>query len=79
MLMFKRIRNMWNLSRKDQKALEVLESLTPEQLAEVPDSVETVRGDGKATFFGEGTEEEFIEEERKNEGMSGWYNRIKEL
>ena len=66
---------MWNLSKKDAKALEVLEKLTPEQLAEVPDA----KGNNKAVFISEGTEEDFIEQERKDSGLSGWYDRIRNL
>ena len=74
MQIFKRVKTLWNLSRKDETALKTLESLTPDQLAEVPE-----RGDGKAVFFSEGTEEEFLEQERKDSGMSGWYRRLRNL
>jgi len=72
--MFKRIRNMWQLSRKDPAALKTLENLTPEQLAEVPEVP-----DGQAVYFGEGTKEEFKEQERKDSGMKGWYDRLRNL
>lgn len=72
--MLKRIKRMIELSRKDPKALEVLENLTPEQLAEVPDA-----GDGKAVFFGEGTEEEFKEFQKVEDGTAPWYERLKNL
>jgi hypothetical protein len=72
--MFKRIKKLWQLSNKDPKALEVLEGLTDEQLKSVPDE-----GDGKAEWLGEGTEEEFIEQQRKDNGLQGWYERLRNL
>lgn len=69
--MFKRLRRMWQLSDKDIKALE---TLTPEEIQNIP-----VLGDGKAEFLGEGTEEEYIEQERKDKGLKGWYDRLKNL
>lgn len=53
-------------------------SLTLEELARVHDQVEGM-GDGQAVFFGAGTEEEFKEFEKEQAGMSGWYERIKNL
>lgn len=74
--MIKRIKRLWKLSRKDPEALKVLESLNEEQLRLVPEAVE---GDGKAVFFGEGTEEEYKEFQREEEGMKPWYDRLKNL
>lgn len=72
--MLKRIKRLVQLSKKDPKALSVLENLTPEQLSKVPDE-----GDGKAVFFGDGTEEEFVELQREDSGLKGWYERLKNL
>lgn len=72
--MFKRIRQMWRLSNKDEEVLERLETLTPEEINAIPD-----KGNGKAVFLGEGTQEEFVEQERKDAGLAGWYKRIKNL
>lgn len=57
---------MYDLSRKDPEALKVLESLSPEALAAIPDA-----GDGKAVFFGEGSEQDFREQEKADKGFSG--------
>lgn len=62
----RRIRKLWALSQKDPKALEKLENLTPEQMAIIPEE-----GDGKAVFFGEGTEAEFREQEKNDRGLKG--------
>lgn len=34
-------------------------------------------GDGHAAFLGEGTEEEFLDQQRDDKGMKSWYERIK--
>lgn len=67
---------MWVLSKKDPKALKVLEDLTAEQLAVVPDANE---GDGKAVFFGEPTEKELLDFQREEDGTKPWYDRLKNL
>lgn len=72
--MIKRIKRMWDLSRKDEKALKMLEGLTPEQLNEIPNA-----GNSKAVFFDEGTQEDYVDQERKDQGMLGWYERLKNL
>ncbi len=74
--MFKRLKRLIALTKKDPKALEVLEKLTDEQLALVP---EQDLGDGKAEFIGEGSHEEFLEFQKEEEGMKPWYERIKNL
>ena len=56
--MLKRIKNIWALSKKD---LKVIESLTKEDLAYIPET-----GDGKTVFFGEGTTEEYEDLQRKD-------------
>lgn len=33
-------------------------------------------GDGKAEFLGEGTAQEFVEQQRADKGMDKWYKRI---
>lgn len=72
--MFKRLKRLWTLTKKDPKALEVLEKLTDEQLKVVPEE-----GNGKAEFIGPGTQEEFLDQQRDDEGMKGWYERLKNL
>lgn len=74
--MLKRIKRMWQLSKKDPKALAVLENLSEEQLALVPD--EEI-GDGKAVFFGEPTDKDYEEFKREEEGTAPWYKRLKQL
>lgn len=72
--MFKRIRRMWELSKKDPEVLQIYDTLTPKDLKDIPDA-----GDGKAVFFGPGTDEEYLDLQRKDKGMKGWYDRIKNL
>lgn len=64
--MFNRLRKLWKLTKKDQKALEKLESLNDEQITAIPDEP-----DGKAVFFGTPTEKEFKELEREDKGLKG--------
>lgn len=72
--MLKRLQKLWKLTKKDPKALEVLENLSEEQLAIVPEE-----GDGKAVFLSIGTEEDFVEFEKEEAGMKPWYERLKNL
>lgn len=72
--MLKRIKQLWTLSRKDPKALEILEALTPEQIEIIPEAP-----DGKAVFFAEPTPEEQLKFEREEEGTLPWYERINKL
>lgn len=74
--MFKRIRRMWELSSKDPEVLEKYEKMSPDEIATIP---EASKGDGKAVFLGEGTTEEFIEQERADKGLKGWYDRLKRM
>lgn len=72
--LLKRIKRLVELTKKDPKALEVLEGLTEEQLAIVPEA-----GDGNAVFISEGTREEYKEFEKDEAGMKPWYDRLKNL
>lgn len=74
MEVFKRIKRLIELTKKDPKALKVLENLSDEQLKIIPEE-----GDGKAEFLGVGTEEEFIEQQRIDDGSKSWYDRLKNL
>ncbi len=74
--MFKRFHRVWELSKKDPEILDLYEKLTPEEIADIPN---VSKGDGKAVFFGKGTTEEFIELERADKGLKGWYDRLKSL
>lgn len=74
--MIKKIKRLLELAKKDPKALEVLENLSAEQLQAVPEANE---GDGKAVFFGEGTQEEFEEFQKEEQGVKPWYDRLKNL
>ena len=73
MKLISRLKKMYQLSKKDSKALDELFKLQPEQIAKIPD--EDI-GDGKAAFFGDPTREDEIEFEREEAGMNKWYKRI---
>lgn len=74
--MFKRLRRIIELSRKDPEILEKYTELTPEEIELIPNAS---KGDGKAVFLGEGSTEEYIEQKRADEGLKGWYDRLKQL
>lgn len=76
MKILKRLKRLIVLTKKDPKALEILENLSNEQLAIVP---EAELGDGGAVFIGEGTHDEFVEFEKEEAGMKPWYERLKNL
>lgn len=66
--MLKRLKRFWQLSNKDPKALEKLETLTDAQIDLIP-----VEGDGKAEFIGAGTEEEFKDQQKADKGLKGLF------
>lgn len=53
---------MWQLSNKDQTALN---ALTQQQIDSIPDE------DEKAVFFGEGTQQEYKDNELDKKGLKG--------
>jgi len=65
MKIVKRIKRLWDLSKKDKESLDYLLELEEEKLADLPDN------DQKAVFFGQGTEEEWKEEENDKKGIKG--------
>ena len=69
--MIKRLKKLWKLSRKNSKDIE---SLTNEQIDDISDE-----GDGKAVYFGEGSSDEFSDLQKEENGMAGWYERMKKL
>ncbi len=69
--MLKRIKKLYQLSKKDPEVLSRLENLTDEQLALLPDE-----GDGKAVFFTQGSEKDYEDLKREDEGMTAWIKRI---
>ncbi len=69
--MFKRLKRLIQLSKKDPK---VIEALTEEQIEVIPNE-----GDGKAVFFSSGTQEEFEDLQKEDTGMRAWFERLKNL
>lgn len=59
--MLKRIKRLWQLSKRDKK---LVDKLTLDEIVSIP-----LEGDGKAVFIGEGTQEEFEEQEKKDKGL----------
>ena len=61
--MFKRLRRLIKLSKKDHK---LVDKFTDEVITNLPDE-----GDGKGVFFSEGTRQEFEEQEKRDKGLWG--------
>jgi len=61
--MWKRITNIIKLSGKDP---QFIEELSPEFIQQAPEM-----GDGNAVFLGEGSAEEWKEQEREDKGLKG--------
>lgn len=62
----KRIKRAWDLSTKDPLTLEKLGSLSQHEIDRIPEV-----GDGKATFIGEGSEEEYKDQQNADKGLKG--------
>lgn len=56
------------------KIVILSEDVSDVKLATLPET-----GDGKAEFISSGTEEEYIDFKREEEGTKGWYERLKNL
>lgn len=66
-----------NLFKRVKLANKVLFSAASVEQAEVPTEIkDEFLGDGNAEFLGEGTTEEFLEQERTDKGEDKWYKRI---
>jgi len=63
--MWKRWNNILKLSGKDP---QFIEELSPETIQAAPEM-----GDGKAVFLGEGTHEDFLEQEKEDKGLKGLF------
>lgn len=72
--MIKKIKRLWKLSNKKPEDIDLLLELKDKEIDLFPDE-----GNGKATFFSEGTDEDFDEYEKENKGLAAFYKRIKEL
>ncbi len=59
--MFKRIKRLYELSKKDPIALE---ALTDKEIEAIPEE-----GDGNAEFLGEGTHQEFEDQKKADKGL----------
>lgn len=73
--MFTRIKKLIALSKL---SIERTTILTPDGIEPVVVLKEAL-GDGKAEFLGEGTTEEFTDQERADKGTKGWYDQFKRL
>ena len=83
MQIVKRIKNLWTISKfhpetigtNDFKAELISEGFEGTKHSDGSLLVREL-GDGKAEFLGEGTEAEFVEQQRIDNGEDKWYKRI---
>lgn len=80
-MIFKRIQRAYKeLTRPTELSDLVDDSATYVNVGKIfhgnEDVTEEYFGDGKAEFLGEGTHEEFIDQERADKGEDKWYKRI---
>lgn len=73
MELIRRIKQAWRISRLP----DVVIDSTPN----VADLIakEQELGDGKAEFISEGTHDDFLEQQRIDDGTKPWYERLKRL
>lgn len=75
--MFKRIKNIWNLSKYKANDLAKIQFRGEDGKLTKLFTLEIEEGDGKGAFFGEGTKEEFEEQEKKDKGLFGLFGSKK--
>lgn len=67
--------------KKIKKFLQI-QNLTPSVFDSITKGKEdeiVQLGDGGAVFFGEGTTEEFEQQQKEDDGTAPWYQRLKNL
>lgn len=75
--MFQKIKDLFTRKKRVVVDFEKLPPELQKSLAEAikePELTQTI-GDGNAEFLGEGTEEEWIAQQREDEGLEKWYKR----
>lgn len=73
MKIIKRLKRLWKLTKKDKKLLDALDDLTDKEIMELPDE------DTKGTFFPQGTEKDYEEFLKEENGLKPWYDKIRNL
>lgn len=67
MNLFKRTKRIWQLSKKDP---DLVDALIEQDIKDIPD----VPGDEMVTFLGEGTHEEWLKQEREDNGLTNIFD-----
>lgn len=67
--MFKRVKRLWELSKKDHKFVD---KFTDDVILNLPEE-----GDGKGEYLGEGTAQEFEDQTKKDKGLFGLFGSKK--
>jgi len=77
--MFQRLKTIWRLSKiKNIQDADYLYASNSEEGKRII-SVNEIPSEDNAVFFGEGTHDEFEDQQREDSGMKGWYDKIKNL
>lgn len=84
--MFKKLKNMFQPEPEINHTILVDRSKLSSESLKIFDEImkssttgSVEEGDGNAVFFGEGSHDEFLEQEKEDKGLKGWYDRIKNL
>lgn len=72
--MIKKIKRLWQLSKKKPEEIDVLLSLKDKEIELLEDEEK-----GKAVFFSEATDEDYEQFLKEESGLSKFYERIKKL
>lgn len=67
MNLIQRSKRIWQLSKKDP---DLVDALIDQEIQDIPD----VPGDGEVTFLGEGTHEEWVKQEREDNGLTNIFD-----
>lgn len=67
MNLIQRSKRIWQLSKKDP---DLVDALIEQEIQDIPD----VPSDEKAVFLGEGTHEEWLKQEREDNGLTNIFD-----
>ena len=73
MEILRRVKQAWRLSRLPDEVISTTPNIADLLVKEAE------LGDGKAEFIGEGTHDDFVEQQRTDDGTKPWYERLKRL
>lgn len=72
--MLKRIRRLWKLTQKEPTEIDKFMKLSDKEIMAMPDE-----GDGNAVFISQGTQKDYDDFLKEEDGTKPWYDRLKNL